>query len=107
MGVALAHRACDEEAGYKFSEDQLDTLACFCARQNPQFKRDRWLGYIDGSNNANGAVTISLALWWGFLSIVLPEPVQAPCQGFTEGTDSYVECLYGDNELDLTPIGGN
>lgn len=51
------HRSCDEEAGYKFSEDQLDTLACFCARQNPQFKRDRWLGYIDGSNNANGKET--------------------------------------------------
>ena len=54
-----------------------------------------------------GALTISLALWWGLLSIVLPAPVQAPCQGFTEGTDSYVECLYQDSELDLTPIGGN
>ena len=50
-----------------------------------------------------GALTISLALWWGFLSIVLPEPVQAPCQGFTAYTDAYLDCMTGE-PLDLTPI---
>ena len=54
-----------------------------------------------------GALTLSLALWWGFLSLIAPEPIQTPCQGYTPGTDSYVECLYQDSELDLTPIGGN
>lgn len=54
-----------------------------------------------------GALTISLGLWWGLLSLIAPEPIQTPCQGLTEGTDSYVECLFEDEELDLTPIGGN
>ena len=57
QAIKLHQRACDEEAGYKFSDDQLDTLACFCAGRNPQFKRDRWLGYIDGTNTANGTLT--------------------------------------------------
>lgn len=37
-----------------FYTKQLDVLADFCARQNPAFKRDRWLGYIAGTNGKNG-----------------------------------------------------
>jgi hypothetical protein len=37
-----------------FSKDQLDALADFCQSQNPRFNRDRWLGYIAGTNGKNG-----------------------------------------------------
>ena len=34
-----------------------DSLADFCAAQNPRFDRARWLGYIAGTNGPNdGAV---------------------------------------------------
>jgi hypothetical protein len=29
-------------------------LADFCAAQNPKFNRERWLGYIAGTNGKNG-----------------------------------------------------
>jgi hypothetical protein len=29
-------------------------LADFCAEQNPRFNRERWLGYIAGTNGKNG-----------------------------------------------------
>ena len=29
-------------------------LADFCANQNPNFNRERWLGYIAGENGKNG-----------------------------------------------------
>jgi hypothetical protein len=29
-------------------------LADFCYQQNPAFNRDRWLGYIAGTNGKNG-----------------------------------------------------
>jgi hypothetical protein len=32
----------------------IDTLADFCAGQNPRFNRDRWIGYIQGTNGKNG-----------------------------------------------------
>jgi len=32
-------------------------LADFCARQNSNFKRDRWLGFINGQNGPNGGTT--------------------------------------------------
>ena len=32
----------------------VNTLADFCQSQNPQFNRDRWLGYIAGTNGKNG-----------------------------------------------------
>lgn len=48
-------------AGYKtsnpfmfFSRTQIDALADFCAASNPQFKRQRWLDYIDGVCGPNG-----------------------------------------------------
>jgi hypothetical protein len=37
-----------------FTKEHLDTLADFCRSQNPQFMRDRWLGYIAGTNGKNG-----------------------------------------------------
>ena len=34
--------------------ETLDALADFCARQNPQFDRERWLAYIAGECGQNG-----------------------------------------------------
>ena len=36
------------------TSDQIEMLADFCAAQNDQFNRERWLGYIAGSNGKNG-----------------------------------------------------
>lgn len=33
-----------------------DALADFCQAQNAQFNRERWLGYIDGTNGPNGGL---------------------------------------------------
>lgn len=37
-----------------FDGRQLDLLADFCYQQNPRFDRERWLGYIAGTNGPNG-----------------------------------------------------
>lgn len=37
-----------------FTDVQLDCLAMWCRRQNPAFKRERWLGYIRGECGPNG-----------------------------------------------------
>ena len=37
-----------------FTSDQIQALADFCASQNPEFKRDRWLDYINGNCGPNG-----------------------------------------------------
>jgi len=37
-----------------FTLGQQYDLADFCASQNPRFDRDRWLGYIAGTNGPNG-----------------------------------------------------
>lgn len=37
-----------------FTDWQVGALADFCAAQNPQFNRERWLGYIAGENGKNG-----------------------------------------------------
>ncbi len=37
-----------------FTDDQLATLARFCALENPRFKRERWLNYIAGECGLNG-----------------------------------------------------
>jgi hypothetical protein len=43
------------KAGFPcFGGLEVELLAQFCATQNPQFKRDRWLGYIAGTNGQNG-----------------------------------------------------
>lgn len=38
----------------EFTTDQINALADFCRAENPAFKRDRWLGYIAGTNGKNG-----------------------------------------------------
>ena len=40
--------------GSAFKPSQLTALAEFCEAQNPQFNRERWLGYIAGTNGKNG-----------------------------------------------------
>ena len=37
-----------------FKQVHIDLLAGFCESQNPRFNRDRWLGYITGTNGKNG-----------------------------------------------------
>jgi hypothetical protein len=37
-----------------FTDDQLVALARFCASQNPRFKHERWLDYIEGRCGPNG-----------------------------------------------------
>lgn len=39
---------------FEFTKDQIDTLADFCQSQNPNFNRERWLGYIAGTNGPSG-----------------------------------------------------
>jgi hypothetical protein len=56
-------RTYDAEAmtAEKFSESfpsgAILALADFCARQNPRFNRERWLGYIAGECGPGGGVT--------------------------------------------------
>lgn len=38
----------------RFTESAIRLLADFCASQNPNFKRDRWLDYIAGKCGKNG-----------------------------------------------------
>lgn len=51
-----AHNAAvdDEQAENRFNGMHLVALAEFCREQNPRFMRDRWLGYIAGTNGKNG-----------------------------------------------------
>jgi hypothetical protein len=53
--IALADSIRNEQSGDdNFTTRQLDVLADFCAWQNPKFNRERWLGYIAGTNGENG-----------------------------------------------------
>ena len=38
----------------KFTHTQIQTLADFCAAQNPAFNRSRWLAYVAGDCGSNG-----------------------------------------------------
>ena len=38
----------------EFTHTQIQTLADFCAAQNPAFNRDRWLAYVAGQCGPNG-----------------------------------------------------
>ena len=38
----------------KFTIGHLSSLADFCEQQNPNFNRERWLGYIAGTNGPSG-----------------------------------------------------
>lgn len=37
-----------------FTNGQIDMLASFCKRQNSAFNRERWHGYIAGTNGPSG-----------------------------------------------------
>jgi len=39
---------------HPFEADQLVTLVRFLGESNPRFNRQRWLGYIAGTNGPNG-----------------------------------------------------
>jgi hypothetical protein len=47
FGAQNAERMC-------FNAEQQDALADFCQSQNSNFNRERWLGYIAGTNGKNG-----------------------------------------------------
>ena len=40
-----------------FTPAQVEALAGFCQAQNSQFNKDRWLGYLKGTNGPNGGTT--------------------------------------------------
>lgn len=46
----------DGQEAYHTWERVRDTLADFCSRQNPDFKRERWLDYIAGKCGPSGKV---------------------------------------------------
>ncbi len=50
--VIRTHNQSGEES--YFWETQINLLADFCAASNPGFKRERWIGYIAGTNGPNG-----------------------------------------------------
>jgi hypothetical protein len=54
--IALADHIRDYNLGgdTDFTESQLNALAFFCEQQNPNFNRERWLGYIAGECGPNG-----------------------------------------------------
>ena len=53
--IALADCIRSENHGFReFSPEQVRLLADFCQSQNPNFNRERWLGYIAGTNGKNG-----------------------------------------------------
>ena len=39
----------------RFTRRMIDVLADWCAAQNPNFNRARWMGYINDENGPNGA----------------------------------------------------
>lgn len=57
--IALAneirdHNECGGNGTVKFSSTHINRLADFCQSQNPNFNRERWLGYIAGTNGPSG-----------------------------------------------------
>ncbi len=53
--IALAnHIRKDNEYGFKWTAEKVESLADFLQTQNPNFKRDRWLAYINGECGKNG-----------------------------------------------------
>ena len=49
-----AQLSCISNARDTFTESQLAIIASFCATQNPNFNRQRWLDYIAGNCGASG-----------------------------------------------------
>ena len=48
------HNALCYDAEAKFANIHIHELAKFCASQNPNFDRNRWLDYIAGKCGSNG-----------------------------------------------------
>ena len=42
------------ESNDKLTDGQIDMIASFCKRQNSNFMKDRWIGYIKGENGPSG-----------------------------------------------------
>jgi hypothetical protein len=45
------------DGAFVFTRSVVESLADFCATQNPQFNRERWLDYIAGECGPNGGST--------------------------------------------------
>lgn len=54
MADAISYHNRHRLGSDRFSDDQIAVLADFCKSQNPNFDRERWLGYIEGTNGPNG-----------------------------------------------------
>jgi len=52
--IALADAIKNSTALITLTQVQIEALADFCQAQNSNFNRDRWLGYIAGTNGKNG-----------------------------------------------------
>lgn len=50
------NRVLDTASRARFTPEQVEALADYCASQNPRFDRERWLGYIKGTNGPSGGV---------------------------------------------------
>lgn len=56
--IALADYLRGAKSGHPImNREVIGSLADFCASQNPQFNRERWLGYIYGWAGVNGGKT--------------------------------------------------
>ena len=57
--VIRAHNGTESYDGryHKFTPEAINALADFCQSQNPTFKRDRWLAYINGEARPRGGKT--------------------------------------------------
>ena len=52
--INLSQKDSRATAEHRQWESTRDALADFCAAQNYNFNRSRWLGYIAGTNGKNG-----------------------------------------------------
>ena len=52
--INLKQKDVRASAEHRQWEATVQRLADFCAAQNDQFNRERWLGYIAGTNGKNG-----------------------------------------------------
>ena len=52
--IALADAVRNGTELIALTQPQVEALADFCQSQNPNFNRERWLGYIAGANGENG-----------------------------------------------------
>ena len=48
------HNRYANELDTKFTTEQINVLASFCAEMNPRFNRQRWLDYIAGKCGPSG-----------------------------------------------------